>query len=234
MVFFFYLHLRLPARLRTGEWTGVTLRRGVLRNRTGLAAGAELIRCNIITGMSARLWHLLLLSHSQQFSSSLRFIHLVYFTAERGRYRDCAGPAGAFSPTPEVNEWLFCEARRGNNISCVVCNFFVAAPAADGALFLSGTVAANGPLADQRVHGPHLMIMTCTSEPAGTSDFFFFFSSSFYHRQLWVLPLATLASITWLNLALVTGLKQQLDELDSSLLLRDVLGCPRLCSTFWS
>lgn len=106
----------------------------VLRNRTGLAAGAELIRCNIITGMSARLWYLLLSPHSQQFSPSLRFIHLVYFTAERGRYRVRARPRGAFSP-PVVNERLFCAARRGNNVSCVVCNFFVAVAAVDGAPF---------------------------------------------------------------------------------------------------
>lgn len=136
-----------------------------------------------------RLWYLLLSTLSQQFSPSLRFIHLVYFAAERGRYRVCAGPDGAFWPPPEVNEWLFCEARRGNNVSCVVCNFFVAAPAADGAPFLSGTVAANGPLADKRGHGPLLMFMRRPSEHFRFKFCFHFFifttdNFGFYHCQL--------------------------------------------------
>lgn len=84
-----------------------------------------------------------------------------------------------FAPTR--SKWvalLWSSARKQCFLRGLQLFFFVAAPAADGAPFLSGTVAANGTLAEKRVHGPLLMFMTCPSEPAGTSDSVFVFSSS--------------------------------------------------------
>lgn len=138
------------------------------------AAAAELVGCYRIGGMSARPGHPLLAS--VLCASSTLFAPPPSVDAAG----DCAGPGGGCVST------RFDEARRGNNVSCVVCNFLLfwgvfcaAAPAADGASVPSGTGAANGPVAQKRVHGPLLMFGTSPPEPAAT--FFFSLLLSFYH-----------------------------------------------------
>lgn len=169
--------------------------------------------------MSARLGFLLLFTHSQQLRPPARFVHLVYVPARAWTVR--AAPGGAFLTPPELNEGLFCQARSGNNASCVVCNFLDASPAAaDGAPFLPG--AANGPFGDKRAHGPLLTLMTCPlalgSLRSAQIPFLVFLSLSAF---LTTDNFDCLAS--GLDLAPVTAWKrQQLNELDSFRFLRDV------------